>query len=73
MKLSHSCRVLGTDHPDTLRTRGNIASWTGRCGDSARALRLYRELLSARMRVLGTDHPDTVNTRQDIAHLAGQS
>ena len=26
-------RVLGRDHPDTLRTRNNIATWTGRAGD----------------------------------------
>ena len=33
-------RVLGRDHPDTLNTRSNIASWTGEVGD-ARALRLF--------------------------------
>ena len=26
-------RIQGDDHPDTLTTRSNIASWTGECGD----------------------------------------
>ena len=65
-------RVLGRDHPDTLTTRGNIAGWTGECGDRAEALRLSRELLPDRVRVLGRDHPDTLTTRREIARLAGE-
>ena len=34
-------RVLGRDHPDTLRTRHNIAAWTGEVGDAREALRLF--------------------------------
>ena len=60
-------RVLGPGHPDTLATRGNIASWTGRCGDPAGALRLFGELLPDLIRVLGPGHPDTLATRDDIA------
>ena len=63
-------RVLGPDHPDTLTTRGNIASLTGECGDAAGALRLSRELLPDQERVLGPDHPDTLTTRNNIAHWA---
>ena len=38
MRLLPSCcptrsAVLGRDHPDTLRTRSNIARWTGEAGD----------------------------------------
>ena len=62
-------RVLGPDHPDTLTTRDNIASWTGECGDAAGALRLSRELLPDQERVLGPDHPDTLTTRNNIARL----
>ena len=62
--------MLGPDHPDTLTTRGNIASWTGECGDAAGALRLFRELLPDRERVLGPDHPDTLTTRNNIASWA---
>jgi hypothetical protein len=31
--LPDQVRVLGSSHPDTLTTRNNIASWTGRVGD----------------------------------------
>jgi hypothetical protein len=55
--------VLGHDHPDVLTTRSNIASWTGRTGDSQTALRLFQALLPDRERVLGHDHPETRTTR----------
>ena len=62
-------RVLGPDHPYTLTTRHNIATWTGQSGDAAKALRLFRDLLPDQERVLGADHPDTLLTRNSIAHL----
>ena len=63
--------MLGRDHPDTLRTRNNIADWTGRVGDAREALRLFTELLPDRERVLGRDHPDTLTTRNNIAAWTG--
>ncbi|MCK7627771.1 hypothetical protein MUU72_32545 [Streptomyces sp. RS10V-4] len=30
--LDDQVRILGEDHPDTLATRGNLASWRGRWG-----------------------------------------
>ena len=60
--------MLGPAHPGTLTTRGNIASWTGECGDAAGALRLFQALLPDRIRVIGPDHPDTLNTRDNIAY-----
>ena len=65
-------RVLGPDHPDTLRTRNNIASWTGECGDAGEALRLFQALLPDHERVLGPDHPDTLMTRSNIAFWTGE-
>ncbi|MGH8593742.1 MAG: tetratricopeptide repeat protein, partial [Gammaproteobacteria bacterium] len=56
----------GTDHPDTLTTRNNIADWTGQAGEAREALRLFRELLPDQMRVLGADHPNTINAREWI-------
>ncbi|HMR03139.1 MAG TPA: tetratricopeptide repeat protein [Candidatus Competibacter phosphatis] len=63
--------VYGPDHPHTLTTRANIATWTGETGDAATALRLLQELLPVRQRVLGTDHPDTLRTRHGIASWIG--
>ena len=65
--------TLGRDHPDTLRTRSNIAAWTGEAGDSREALRLFQELFPDRERVLGSDHLDTLRTRHNIAHWIGQT
>jgi hypothetical protein len=58
---------LGADHPNTLRTRNNIAYWTGHCGDAREALRLFEALLPDHTRVLGADHPDTLRTRASMA------
>ena len=65
-------RVLGRDHPDTLRTRISIAHWTGATGDALGALRLFTELLRDLERVLGRDHPGTLTTRNNIASWTGE-
>ena len=46
-------------------------AWTGRCGDGAEALRLFRELLPDRVRVLGRDHPEVLRTRSNVAFWTG--
>ena len=66
-------RVLGPDHPDTLATAASIANWTGRSGNAAEALRLYKQLLPDAMRVLGPDHSNTLTIRGSIAGWTRQS
>ncbi len=66
-------RISGDSHPDTLSARAYIARWTGECGDTSAALRLYRELLTDQTRILGPAHPDTLSTRGDIAGWTGDS
>jgi hypothetical protein len=66
-------QIQGADHPDTLRTRGSIAEWTGESGDPAEALRLYRELLPDQQRVLGPSHPGTLTTRFNITAWTSHS
>ena len=65
--------MLGRDHPDVLVTRNNVAAWTGENGDSAEALRLFRELLPDRIRVLGRDHSDALLTRGNVAAWMDES
>ena len=65
-------RLQHPDHPRTLIIRGNVASWTGLCGDAADALRLTIALLPDRERVLGLDHPGTLATRGNVASWTGE-
>jgi Tetratricopeptide repeat len=60
-------RVLGAEHPDTLRCRGNLAAWTGAAGDPAAARDQFAALLPACERVLGAEHPDTLRCRGNLA------
>ncbi|HEY5151266.1 MAG TPA: tetratricopeptide repeat protein, partial [Mycobacterium sp.] len=74
--LADRLRVLGPDHPDTLSTRSNLASWRGEAGDPAGAAAAIQDLLTDQLRVLGPDHPDTLTTRNNLAYwrrAAGQA
>jgi hypothetical protein len=64
---------LGPDHPDTLNTRNNLATWRGEAGDAAEAVTALEELLTDRLRVLGPDDPDTLNTRNNLATYRGRA
>ncbi len=59
---------LGPDHPDTLLTRRNLASWLGRSGQPGEAASQFRQLLNDHLRVLSPDHLDTLRTRNNLAY-----
>src|SRR6202035_1684506 len=65
-------RMLGSDHPDTLRTRNSIAMLTAETGEAHEALRLLRELVPDMLRALGPDHSHTLNSRNCLVHLTGE-
>lgn len=58
---------LGHDHPDTLRSTGNLANILHMLGDYERASRLHQDTLNRRQRVLGDDHPDTLHSANNLA------
>ena len=60
-------RVLGSDHPDTLTARNNLAGAYEDVGRFGEAIELYKRVLDDRVRVLGSDHPDTLTTRNNLA------
>ena len=60
-------RILGSDHPDTLRGRNNLAKILNGLGQLNEALELQRQLLDDRLRILGPDHPATLDSRYDLA------
>ncbi len=66
-------RVQGPEHPDTLTTRHDLASWTGQARDAAGARDQVAALLPIRERVLGPEHPGTLTTRASLAHWTGQA
>src|SRR5580704_12595416 len=65
--LADQERVLGTEDPDTLATRHELAEayhWAGR---TAEAITLLERTVADRERVLGADDPDTKATRSNLA------
>jgi Tetratricopeptide repeat/NB-ARC domain len=68
-------RVLGRDHPDTLKSRNSLAAAYQMAGQPAAAIPLFELTLAAQERVLGPDHPDSLTSRNNLAaayQLAGR-
>ncbi len=65
--------VLPADSLDLMKVQHNLAYWTGKAGDTAGAIVLFRELLETQVRVLGTDAPAALNTRSNLASLKGEA
>jgi len=53
-------RVLGDDHPETLRSLNSLGFLLEESGKHAEAEPYLRECLERRRRVLGPEHPDTL-------------
>jgi putative methionine-R-sulfoxide reductase with GAF domain len=66
--LAHYRRVLGNDHPDTLRSAHHLAVSLRALGEHQRARQLHEDTLTRRRRVLGDDHPDTLRSANNLAN-----
>jgi tetratricopeptide (TPR) repeat protein len=64
--LEISRRVLGEEHPDTLRSMNNLAESLSAQGDLNRARELQEKVLEIRRRILGEKHPDTSNSEWNL-------
>ena len=64
-------RLLGIDHPDTLKARASLAIWTGEAGDPATACDMAAALMPIQNRVLGSEHPDSLATRAVLTRWIG--
>ncbi|WP_236725368.1 FHA domain-containing protein [Amycolatopsis orientalis] len=62
-----AARQLGETHRITLRCKARHATWTGKAGDAATALRRLEELLPVVTATLGEGDEDVVSVRDDIA------
>jgi tetratricopeptide (TPR) repeat protein len=58
---------LGADHPQTVRSLGNLALVLRAQGDLQGARTLHERALAILEARLGADHPDTVRSRQNLA------
>jgi serine/threonine protein kinase len=63
-------RVLGAEHPDTLRAMDQMAKNLEREGHYAEAGKLEHETLDIRRRALGPNHPDTIASMHGVAVIA---
>jgi len=59
--------TLGSEHPDTLAARNNLAATYRSAGRMADALRLREQTLKQQEAKLGPDHPDTLHSRDNPA------
>ncbi|WP_054564444.1 FxSxx-COOH system tetratricopeptide repeat protein [Frankia sp. R43] len=66
--LTDRLRVLGTDHPNTLASRSNLAGAYETAGRVGEAIDLYEQVLTGSLRILGADHPDTLASRLNLAY-----
>ena len=73
-ELSHEAvEYLGSDHPDTLTIRNDLAQWLGDAGRLAEAVTSLELLVADTARVLGPDHPCTLDARESLAYQRGQA
>jgi tetratricopeptide (TPR) repeat protein len=65
-------RVLGAEHPDTLRSQSSLANSYLALGFYDEAIKLHQQTIENRERVLGPDHPrtDLSRTRLESARRA---
>jgi tetratricopeptide (TPR) repeat protein len=59
--------IPGSDTPDTLRSRNNLATAYVAAGRTDGAIPLLRQVLATREKVLGPDHPDTLTSLNNLA------
>jgi hypothetical protein len=65
--------AYGSEHPDTLAARREVARWTGDAGDAAGARDQFAALLPVCERVLGSEHPDTLAAPHEFAYWTGDA
>jgi hypothetical protein len=69
--LARRRRVLGEDHPDTLRSAFILVCELSELGEHQAAWELNEDILDRRRRVLGDRHPDTMGSVAFALVLSG--
>ena len=65
--LAAQRRVLGPEHPETLRTSHNLAWSLGKLGQHAEAELLLQSVLEGHQRALGPEHDDALRAAVALA------
>ena len=60
-------RLLGEEHPDTLRSMHNLAYTNTYLGEHVQAKSLQKRVLEIQKRVLGEGHPDVLASMVNLA------
>ena len=63
-------KILGEEHPDTLKTLGCIAEGLETHGQFQESLQTWTKIYESRKIVLGENHPLTINTQQKMERLS---
>lgn len=62
-----SNRILGKEHPDTLKSMDNLASTYSKQGNYKGAETLAESVMKLRKEILGKKHPDTLESMNSLA------
>ena len=62
-------KVLGKEHPDTLRSMNNLALILNNQGKYEEAEQIHQQALQFRERVLGKEHPNTLTSMNNLANV----
>ncbi|KIJ93719.1 hypothetical protein K443DRAFT_684247 [Laccaria amethystina LaAM-08-1] len=60
-------KILGVEHPDTIRAMANLAATYWNLGKYTEAEKLKIQVLDGRCRILGVEHPHTIRAMGDLA------
>jgi tetratricopeptide (TPR) repeat protein len=60
-------KVLGSEHPDTLRAMRNLALSYDEAGRLEKALKMREDVLALYRKLMGPEHPDTLSAMGDLA------
>lgn len=69
MAVELAQRLLGDEHPDTLRARANLAVSYWQAGRTSDAITIQERVLADSERLLGDEHPNTLTARGNLAHM----
>lgn len=59
-------RLLGTEHPSTLKSMCNLAGYCHSHGQYERAVQLGKQTVEVQKRALGAEHPSTLECMRNI-------